>query len=97
MTADKVALRAQWGTTDTGRKARIYTITPVGRVSSMKKNRRGLNLSHAIGQSAPFCLGTHVNPSTLWNVVRRARLDDEVRQEARLISRSSRTKNEPVG
>jgi len=27
-------LRAQWGTTDTGRKARIYTITPVGAASA---------------------------------------------------------------
>ena len=24
-------LRAQWGTTDTGRKARFYTMTPAGR------------------------------------------------------------------
>jgi PadR family transcriptional regulator len=50
MTADKW-LRAQWGTTDTGRKARIYTITAVGRRQLDEEERRWLNLSHAIGKA----------------------------------------------
>jgi PadR family transcriptional regulator PadR len=53
MTADKW-LRAQWGTTDTGRKARIYTITPVGRRQLDEEERRWLNLSHAIGKALRF-------------------------------------------
>ena len=53
MTADKW-LRAQWGTTDTGRKARIYTITAVGRRQLDEEERRWLNLSHAIGKALRF-------------------------------------------
>jgi Transcriptional regulator PadR-like family len=34
-------LRAQWGTTDTGRKARFYTMTPAGRRQLKKKNGAG--------------------------------------------------------
>jgi len=53
MTADKW-LRAQWGTTDTGRKARVYTITPVGRRQLDEEERRWLNLSEAIGKALRF-------------------------------------------
>jgi PadR family transcriptional regulator PadR len=53
MTVDKW-LRAQWGRTDTGRKARIYTITPVGRRQLEEEERRWLNLSDAIGKALRF-------------------------------------------
>jgi PadR family transcriptional regulator len=53
MTADKW-LRAQWDTTDTGRKARFYTITPVGRRQLEEEERRWLNLSEAIGKALRF-------------------------------------------
>jgi PadR family transcriptional regulator, regulatory protein PadR len=53
MTADKW-LRAQWGTTDTGRKARFYTITAVGRRQLDEEERRWLNLSEAISKALRF-------------------------------------------
>jgi transcriptional regulator len=47
-------LRAQWGTTGTGRKARFYTMTAVGRRQLDEEERRWLNLSEAIGKALRF-------------------------------------------
>jgi PadR family transcriptional regulator PadR len=44
-------LRAQWGTTDTGRKARFYTITPAGRRQLEAEERRWLELTEAVGRA----------------------------------------------
>ena len=41
-------LRAHWGTTDTGRKARFYTITPAGRRQLAEEERRWLLLTEAV-------------------------------------------------
>ena len=41
-------LRAQWGTTDTGRKARLYTITPAGRRQLEDEERRWTLLTKAV-------------------------------------------------
>jgi transcriptional regulator len=41
-------LRAHWGTTDTGRKARFYTITAVGRRQLDEEKRRWLILTKAV-------------------------------------------------
>src|SRR3989337_3657621 len=43
-------LRAQWGTTDTGRKARFYTITPAGRRQLEEEEQRWLQLTEAVGK-----------------------------------------------
>jgi PadR family transcriptional regulator, regulatory protein PadR len=53
MTHDKW-LRAQWGTTDTGRKARFYTITPAGRRQLEEEERRWLDLTQAVGKALRF-------------------------------------------
>jgi PadR family transcriptional regulator len=53
MTAAKW-LRAEWSITGTGRKARFYTITPVGRRQLEEEERRWLNLSEAIGKALRF-------------------------------------------
>jgi PadR family transcriptional regulator PadR len=47
-------LRAQWGTTDTGRKARFYTITPAGRRQLEDEERRWLDLTEAVGKALRF-------------------------------------------
>ena len=47
-------LRAQWGTTDTGRKARFYTITPAGRRQLEEEERRWLDLTEAVGKALRF-------------------------------------------
>jgi transcriptional regulator len=47
-------LRAQWGTTDTGRKARFYTITPAGRRQLEEEERRWLQLTEAVGRALRF-------------------------------------------
>jgi len=53
MTSDKW-LRAQWGTTDTGRKARFYTITPAGRRQlEIEEERWGL-LTEAVNRALRF-------------------------------------------
>ena len=44
-------LRAAWGTTDTGRKARFYTITPAGRRQLEDEQRRWLQLTEAVGRA----------------------------------------------
>jgi PadR family transcriptional regulator len=53
MTADKW-LRAQWGTTDTGRKARFYTITPDGRRQLEEEERRWEALTEAVRRALRF-------------------------------------------
>ncbi len=47
-------LRAQWRTTDTGRKARFYTITPAGRRQLEAEERRWLELTEAVGRALRF-------------------------------------------
>jgi transcriptional regulator len=47
-------LRAQWGSTDTGRKARFYTITPAGRRQLEDEERRWLDLTQAVGKALCF-------------------------------------------
>ena len=47
-------LRGQWGTTDTGRTARFYTITPAGRRQLEHEERRWLTLTAAVGKALRF-------------------------------------------
>ena len=47
-------VRAQWGMTDTGRKARFYTITPAGRRQLEEEERRWLELTEAVGKALRF-------------------------------------------
>jgi transcriptional regulator len=47
-------LRAQWGTTDTGRKARFYTITPAGRRQLEAEEQRWFDLTEAVGKALRF-------------------------------------------
>src|SRR6266849_3522893 len=47
MTSEKW-LKAQWGTTETGRKARFYTITPAGRRQLEDEERRWEFLTAAV-------------------------------------------------
>src|SRR5437867_11326476 len=47
-------LRAQWGTTDTGRKARFYTITAAGRRQLDEEERRWLTLTDAVNRALRF-------------------------------------------
>jgi PadR family transcriptional regulator PadR len=47
-------LRAQWGKTETGRKARFYTITPAGRRQLEEEERRWTELTAAIGRALRF-------------------------------------------
>ena len=47
-------LRATWGTTDTGRKARFYTITPAGRRQLEDEERRWEFLTAAVGKALRF-------------------------------------------
>lgn len=53
MTADKW-LRAQWGVTDTGRKARFYTMTETGRRQLEEEQRRWIDLTEAINKALRF-------------------------------------------
>jgi PadR family transcriptional regulator PadR len=53
MTADKW-LRAQWGVTDTGRKARFYTMTETGRRQLEEEQRRWVELTAAIHKALRF-------------------------------------------
>ena len=53
MTGDKW-LRAQWGTTDTGRKARFYTITSAGRRQREEEERRWVLLTKAVNRALRF-------------------------------------------
>ena len=47
-------LRAQWGATDSGRKARFYTITPAGRRQLEDEERRWMLLTDAVGKALRF-------------------------------------------
>ena len=47
-------LKAQWGTTDTGRKARFYTITAAGRRQLEEEERRWVLLTDAVGKALRF-------------------------------------------
>lgn len=47
-------LRAQWGTTDTGRKARFYTITPAGRKQLEQEEQRWTLLTEAVNKALRF-------------------------------------------
>jgi PadR family transcriptional regulator PadR len=47
-------LRAQWGKTETGRKARFYTITPAGRRQIVDEERRWTELTAAVGRALRF-------------------------------------------
>ena len=53
MSSDKW-LRAQWGTTDTGRKARFYTITPAGRRQLEIEEERWGVLTEAVNRALRF-------------------------------------------
>jgi PadR family transcriptional regulator PadR len=53
MTADKW-LKAQWGVTDTGRKARFYTMTETGRRQLDEEQRRWIDLTEAINKALRF-------------------------------------------
>jgi PadR family transcriptional regulator PadR len=53
MTADKW-LRAEWSTTDTGRKARFYTITAAGRRQLAEEEQRWGLLTDAVNRALRF-------------------------------------------
>lgn len=53
MTGDKW-LRAEWGTTDTGRNARFYTITPAGRRQLEEEEQRWGLLTEAVSRALRF-------------------------------------------
>src|SRR6478752_1759871 len=47
-------LKAQWSTTDTGRKARFYAITAAGRRQLDEEERRWLTLTEAVNKALRF-------------------------------------------
>ena len=47
-------VRAEWGRTETGRKARFYTITPVGRRQLAEEERRWSLLTDAVAKALRF-------------------------------------------
>ena len=47
-------LRAQWGTTDTGRKARFYTMTAAGRRQLEEEERRWMLLTESVSRALRF-------------------------------------------
>ena len=47
-------LKAQWGATDSGRKARFYTITAAGRRQLEEEERRWLTLTDAVNKALRF-------------------------------------------
>jgi PadR family transcriptional regulator PadR len=53
MTAEKW-LRAEWGTTDTGRRARFYTLTPAGRRQLAEEEQRWGLLTEAVNRALRF-------------------------------------------
>jgi PadR family transcriptional regulator PadR len=53
MTTEKW-LKAQWGTTDTGRKARFYGITAAGRKQLQEEEQRWNLLTAAVGKALRF-------------------------------------------
>jgi PadR family transcriptional regulator PadR len=53
MTGDKW-LKAQWGTTETGRKARFYSVTAAGRRQLEHEERRWAVLTEAVNRALRF-------------------------------------------
>jgi len=53
MTLDKW-LQAKWGTTETKRKARFYTITPAGRRQLEEEEQRWTELTDAVAKALKF-------------------------------------------
>jgi PadR family transcriptional regulator len=53
MTADKW-LHAEWSTTETGRKARFYTLTAAGRRQLAEEERRWDRLTEAVNRALRF-------------------------------------------
>ena len=53
MTADRW-LRAEWGTTESGRKARFYTITATGRRQLAEEEQRWVLLTEAVNRALRF-------------------------------------------
>jgi PadR family transcriptional regulator, regulatory protein PadR len=53
MTGDKW-LKAQWGTTETGRKARFYSVTAAGRRQLDHEERRWVVLTEAVNRALRF-------------------------------------------
>jgi len=47
-------LKAQWGTTDTGRKARFYTVTAAGRKQLEEEEHRWVTLMEAVNKALRF-------------------------------------------
>jgi transcriptional regulator len=47
-------LRAQWGRTDTGRRARFYTITATGQRQLEEEERRWVVLTEAVNKALRF-------------------------------------------
>lgn len=47
-------LKAQWTTTDSGRKARVYAITAPGRRQLEEEERRWLTLTEAVNKALRF-------------------------------------------
>src|ERR1700730_1185979 len=47
-------LRAIWGTTDTGRKARFYTLTPAGQRQLEEEEQRWVLLTDAVNKALRF-------------------------------------------
>jgi PadR family transcriptional regulator PadR len=47
-------LKAQWGTTDTGRKARFYAVTAAGRKQLEEEERRWIALTDAVNRALRF-------------------------------------------
>lgn len=47
-------LRAEWGSTATGRKARLYTITAAGRRQLGEEEQRWLTLTEAVAKALRF-------------------------------------------
>jgi transcriptional regulator len=47
-------LKAKWGTTDTGRKARCYTVTAAGRKQLEEEERRWVALTDAVNRALRF-------------------------------------------
>ena len=53
MTGEKW-LKAQWGTTETGRKARFYSVTAAGRRQLEHEERRWMVLTEAVNRALRF-------------------------------------------
>ena len=47
-------LKGQWGTTETGRKARFYTVTAAGRKQLEEEERRWVVLTDAVNKALRF-------------------------------------------